>query len=232
MPIGLPNTSPSTTPSRTPWPPPSRLALPRATPALASANSGMIANATQPCSACCSRSTGDTASCRAKLRSDNRDISRLPSCARLAVLTASTATAGALDEMFGTKPGAHRRQQADHDARDRRVNPGRVRARPRHQRRRDVGPRRSHTQLLHDQDDGDAQRRDGQPGEAEARRVEDGDDDDRAESSMTASASSRMRSAGGTRLPSSARTPTANAMSVAIGTPQPPDAGVPAFSSE
>jgi hypothetical protein len=40
-------------------------------------------------------------------------------------------------------------------------------------------------------------------------------------SSMIATARSKMRRAGGTRLPRSARTPTANAMSVAIGTPQP-----------
>ncbi len=40
-------------------------------------------------------------------------------------------------------------------------------------------------------------------------------------SSMIASARSSTRSAAGTRLPSSVRIPTANAMSVAIGTPQP-----------
>ena len=46
---------------------------------------------------------------------------------------------------------------------------------------------------------------------------------------MTASASSSTRSAGGTRLPSSVRMPTAKAMSVAIGTPQPERvAGAPA----
>ena len=40
-------------------------------------------------------------------------------------------------------------------------------------------------------------------------------------SSMIASASSSMRSAAGTRLPSSASTPTAKAMSVAVGTAHP-----------
>ena len=40
-------------------------------------------------------------------------------------------------------------------------------------------------------------------------------------SSITASASRRTRRAGGTRRPSTVRTPTANAMSVAIGIPQP-----------
>ncbi|MEI2764073.1 MAG: hypothetical protein V9F82_00025 [Dermatophilaceae bacterium] len=50
-------------------------------------------------------------------------------------------------------------------------------------------------------------------------------------SSMTASARSSTRSAAGTRLPSSVSTPTANAMSVAIGTPQPARvAGAPAIA--
>ena len=48
-------------------------------------------------------------------------------------------------------------------------------------------------------------------------------------SSMTASVSSVRRSAGGARRPSRARTPTANAMSVAMGMPHPPAASVPAL---
>ena len=48
-------------------------------------------------------------------------------------------------------------------------------------------------------------------------------------SSMTASASSVRRSAGGTRGPINASTPTANAMSVAMGMPQPRAAVVAAL---
>ena len=61
-PTGLPTTRPTITPINTVAPLPLRRASPKVTPAFASANRGMIPNATQPWRARWIRSTGDSAS--------------------------------------------------------------------------------------------------------------------------------------------------------------------------
>lgn len=114
-----------------------------------------------------------------------------------------------------------RNKEADNDACQRRVNAGLQYRRPQHCPDQNIYPSPSDAAQVQQRQHGNRERRHAQRDDRKIAGIKQCDNNDGAGSSMIASAIRKIFSASGTRLPNSASTPSAKAISVAAGIAQP-----------